>query len=168
MNIMDTSINRLDGTPTTLRGLMRGNAALLVNVASRCGFTEQYGALEELHRRYTERGFTVVGLPCNQFAEEEPGSPEEIATFCSVNYGVTFPMTEKIRVNGKRRHLIYSTLVRARSIDGYTGDVRWNFEKFLIQADGQVVARFEPGVPPESVQISDRIETALCTGGSSV
>jgi glutathione peroxidase len=161
MSILESPIGRLDGTPATLGELTGGRPALLVNVASRCGLTPQYAGLEQLQEKYAERGFTVVGLPCNQFMGQEPGSAEEIQEFCSATYGVTFPMTEKIEVNGDGRHEIYRTLTEAANEKGESGDVQWNFEKFVISADGTVVARFSPGVEPEDPQVMGAIETQL-------
>jgi glutathione peroxidase len=161
MSILESPIGRLDGTPATLGELTGGRPALLVNVASRCGLTPQYAGLEQLQEKYAERGFTVVGLPCNQFMGQEPGSAEEIQEFCSATYGVTFPMTEKIEVNGDGRHEIYRTLTEAANEKGESGDVQWNFEKFVISADGTVVARFSPGVEPEDPQVMGAIEGQL-------
>jgi glutathione peroxidase len=144
MSLTEQPIARLDGTPATLGEITGGRPALLVNVASRCGLTPQYTALEELHEKYASRGFTVVGIPCNQFGGQEPGSSEEIAEFCSATYGVTFPMTEKVEVNGAGRHPVYDELVQAPDESGRTGDIAWNFEKFLIDESGAVVARFNP------------------------
>jgi glutathione peroxidase len=148
MSILDAAIARLDGTPSTLGEITGGRPALLVNVASKCGLTPQYAGLEELHEQHADRGFTVVGLPCNQFRDQEPGTAEEIAEFCSATYGVTFPMTEKIEVNGEGRHEIYRRLVEIPNEKGEAGDITWNFEKFLIDGSGAVVARFSPGVEP--------------------
>jgi glutathione peroxidase len=153
MSILGTPIARLDGTPATLGEITGGTPALLVNVASRCGLTPQYGALEDLHEKFAPRGFTVVGIPCNQFGGQEPGSSEEIAEFCFATYGVTFPMTEKIEVNGEDRHPIYQELVKAPNEKGEAGDITWNFEKFVIDADGAVVARFSPRVLPDDPQV---------------
>ena len=161
MSILDASLARLDGTPGTLRDLTGGRPALLVNVASKCGLTPQYTALEEVHEKYTPRGFTVVGLPCNQFGGQEPGTSGEIAEFCSATYGVTFPMSEKVEVNGEGRHEVYQQLVQAPNEQGEAGDVQWNFEKFLVDADGTVVARFSPGVVPDDQQVIDHIEALL-------
>lgn len=157
MSILDAAIARLDGTETTLRDLTGGKPALLVNVASRCGLTPQYGGLERLQESYAG-SFTVVGFPCNQFLGQEPGSSEEIAEFCSATYGVTFPMTEKVEVNGDGRHEIYATLVQSPNEKGAVGDVGWNFEKFLVDADGAVVARFSPTVEPEDPQVLAAVE----------
>lgn len=161
MTILDTPIARLDGTPGTLRDLTGGRPALLVNVASRCGLTSQYAMLEKIHEQYADRGFTVVGLPCNQFGGQEPGSPEEIAQFCSATYGVTFPMAEKIEVNGAGRHPLYAQLVQAADEQGRAGDVQWNFEKFLLDGQGRVVARFGPRVEPDDPRITERVESLL-------
>ena len=161
MSILDAPLARLDGTPGTLRDLTGGRPALLVNVASKCGLTPQYTGLEQLHEQYADRGFAVVGLPCNQFGGQEPGSSEEIAEFCSATYGVTFPMAEKIDVNGDDRHEVYRTLVETPNEQGEAGDVQWNFEKFLVAADGTVVARFSPGVVPDDQQVIDHIEALL-------
>ncbi len=161
MSILDSSIARLDGSPATLHELTGGRPALLVNVASRCGLTPQYAGLERLHEKYADRGFTVVGFPCNQFGGQEPGTSDEIAEFCSATYGVTFPMSEKVDVNGKDRHEIFSTLVETPDERGRIGDVRWNFEKFVIAADGPAVARFNAGVDPEDAAVIDAIESVL-------
>ena len=161
MTLHDIAIARLDGTPSTLGEITGGRAALLVNVASRCGLTPQYTALEEVHERYAERGFTVVGIPCNQFGGQEPGSPEEIAEFCSATYGVSFPMTEKIEVNGPGRHPLYDELVQVADESGRTGDISWNFEKFLLDEQGKVVVRFAPGVVPDDPQVTAAIERLL-------
>nr|WP_246283607.1 glutathione peroxidase [Nocardioides perillae] len=152
---------RLDGTPSTLRELTGGHPALLVNVASKCGLTPQYTGLEELHERFSGRGFTVVGLPCNQFGGQEPGSAEEIQEFCSATYGVTFPMSEKVEVNGAERHPLYELLTRTPNEDGEAGDVQWNFEKFLLAADGTVVARFSPTVTPDDPRLVDAVDGLL-------
>ncbi|HST49885.1 glutathione peroxidase [Jatrophihabitans sp.] len=138
-----------------------GVATLVVNVASKCGLTPQYEGLERLQKRYADRGFTVLGVPCNQFAGQEPGSSSEIAQFCSATYGVSFPLTEKVEVNGPGRHPLYAELVEVPDAQGYTGDIRWNFEKFLIGPGGTVVARFGPQTEPESDEVVSAIEAAL-------
>lgn len=161
MSILDSSIARLDGTPATLGEITGGQPALLVNVASKCGLTPQYTGLEELQERYAAQGFTVVGLPCNQFLGQEPGTAEEIAEFCSATYGVSFPLTEKIEVNGDGRHEIYRDLVGTPNDEGEAGDVQWNFEKFLLAADGTVVARFRPQVEPSDPRLVDAIERMI-------
>lgn len=160
MSILDASVARLDGTQSTLRDLTGGKPALLVNVASKCGLTPQYGGLERLQETYAEK-FTVVGFPCNQFLGQEPGSSEEIAEFCSATYGVTFPLTEKVEVNGDGRHEVYRSLVTSPNEKGEAGDIAWNFEKFLVDADGTVLARFSPTVEPEDPQVLAAIESAL-------
>ena len=161
MSILDAKIARLDGTATTLGEITAGRPALLVNVASKCGLTPQYAGLEELQETYGDEGFTVVGLPCNQFYGQEPGSAEEIAEFCSATYGVTFPMTEKIDVNGDDRHEIYRSLVEQPNEKGESGDVTWNFEKFLVDAQGEVVARFRPKVLPDDPRLVQAIQQQL-------
>ncbi|MFC6285410.1 glutathione peroxidase [Nocardioides sp. GCM10027113] len=161
MTTLDCKIARLDGTPGTLGDLTEGRVTLLVNVASRCGLTPQYTGLEGLQETLGHRGFTVVGVPCNQFGAQEPGSPDEIAEFCSATYGVSFPMTEKVEVNGDDRHELYHELVGHPDQEGRTGDVSWNFEKFLLDRDGTVVARFAPGVEPADPQLLAAVERLL-------
>ncbi|CAL9526254.1 glutathione peroxidase [Streptomyces sp. enrichment culture] len=153
-------IDALTGGPADLTQYA-GRAVLVVNVASKCGLTPQYEGLERLHERYAERGFTVLGVPCNQFLGQEPGSAEEIAEFCSATYGVTFPMTEKVEVNGDGRHPLYERLVGFADAEGHSGDIRWNFEKFLVGRDGSVVARFSPQTEPESAEVVAAVEKAL-------
>jgi glutathione peroxidase len=160
MSIYDVSINRLDGTPADLHDY-DGQAVLVVNVASQCGLTPQYTGLEQLQETYGAKGFTVLGVPCNQFGGQEPGSAEEIATFCSTNYGVTFPVTEKVEVNGDGRHPLYQQLVDVADGEGHTGDIRWNFEKFLLAPGGEVVARFNPMAEPTSDDVVSAIEKVL-------
>jgi glutathione peroxidase len=138
-----------------------GKVVLIVNVASKCGLTPQYSGLERLQERYAEKGFTVLGVPCNQFLGQEPGSAEEIAEFCSATYGVTFPLTEKVEVNGEGRHPLYERLVGFADGEGHTGDIRWNFEKFLVGRDGTVVARFSPQTEPEAAEVVAAIEAQL-------
>jgi glutathione peroxidase len=157
----NTPVTTLAGEQMTFGELTNGAAALVVNVASKCGFTEQYEHLEALHQELSPRGFTVVGVPCNQFGAEEPGTAAQIQQFCSSRYGVSFPMTEKVKVNGRGRSPIYTVLVNARDQSGYTGPVRWNFEKFLVAPDGRVVARFDSATPPDAPEIRDAIEAAL-------
>jgi glutathione peroxidase len=160
MSIYDVAINRLDGTPADLHDY-EDKAVLLVNVASQCGLTPQYTGLEQLHEQYAERGFSVLGVPCNQFGAQEPGSAEEIATFCSTNYGITFPMTEKIEVNGDGRHALYQQLVDIPDPEGHTGDIRWNFEKFLVASGGEIVARFNPMTDPTADEVVAAVEKVL-------
>ncbi|MER5839940.1 MULTISPECIES: glutathione peroxidase [Streptomyces] len=138
-----------------------GQVVLVVNVASKCGLTPQYAGLERLQEQYAAKGFTVLGVPCNQFMGQEPGTSEEIAEFCSATYGVTFPMTEKVEVNGEGRHPLYERLVGFADAEGHSGDVRWNFEKFLIGRDGRIVARFSPQVEPEAAELVAAVEGAL-------
>jgi glutathione peroxidase len=159
MAIFET-LSRLDGAALE-PGELDGRTVLVVNVASRCGLTPQYTGLERLQERYGERGFTVLGVPCNQFGEQEPGSAEEIQTFCSTTYGVSFPLTEKLEVNGPGRHPLYGVLTETADAEGETGDVQWNFEKFLVSPQGGVLGRFRPTVEPESEQLTSAIEAAL-------
>ena len=160
MAIHDHEIRRLDGTPLDL-GDLRDKATLIVNVASKCGLTPQYEQLERIHERYAPQGFTVLGVPCNQFLGQEPGTPEEIATFCSTTYGVTFPLTEKVDVNGDERHPLYDELTQVPDADGKDGDITWNFEKFLVAPGGEKVIRFRPQVEPEDPAITGAIEEML-------
>ena len=161
MTLLDQPLARLDGTPATLGELTGGRAALVVNVASRCGFTSQYAGLEALHEQYADRGFTVIGVPCNQFARQEPGTAEEIAQFCSTTYGVTFPMTEKVDVNGAGRHPVFAELTQAAGPDGEAGDIGWNFEKFVLAPDGTPVARFPSSVTPEDPALVAAVEAVV-------
>ncbi|MEE1738264.1 glutathione peroxidase [Streptomyces sp. BE147] len=160
MTLHDIPLHTLTGEPTTL-GAFDGKAVLLVNVASKCGLTPQYEGLERLQNQYGERGFTVVGVPCNQFAGQEPGSAEEIRTFCSTTYGVTFPLMEKLDVNGEGRHPLYAELTTLADAEGEAGDVQWNFEKFLISPAGVPVARIRPGTDPEAPEVVSAIEAQL-------
>ena len=160
MSNFDAPIATLAGEPSSLKPY-EGKALLLVNVASKCGLTPQYTGLEKLQETYEDRGFSVVGFPCNQFLGQEPGSAEEIQEFCSTTYGVSFPLFEKIDVNGEGRHPIYGELVETADADGEAGDVKWNFEKFLVSPSGQVVGRFRPQVEPEDAAIVAAIEAQL-------
>jgi glutathione peroxidase len=157
---LDVEIGALQGGSADL-SRYAGTAVLVVNVASKCGLTPQYAGLERLQERYAGRGFTVLGVPCNQFLGQEPGSSEEIAEFCSATYGVTFPMTEKVEVNGENRHPLYDRLTGHADAEGHSGDIRWNFEKFLIGRDGKVAARFSPQTEPESAEVVAAIEAQL-------
>lgn len=157
MSLYDIPLRTLTGEPTSL-GEHRGAALLVVNVASKCGLTPQYEGLERLHQRYAGRGFTVLGVPCNQFAGQEPGTGEEIQTFCSTTYGVTFPLLEKTDVNGDQRHPLYAELTRTPDAQGEAGDVQWNFEKFLISPEGEVVGRFRPRTEPEADEVVAAVE----------
>ncbi|HEY3472925.1 MAG TPA: glutathione peroxidase [Amycolatopsis sp.] len=160
MGIHEIPLKTLDGQDTTL-GSLAGKALLVVNVASKCGLTPQYSGLERLQERFGGQGFSAVGFPCNQFAGQEPGSAEEIQTFCSTTYGVTFPLFEKIDVNGDNRHPLYAELTEKADAEGAAGDVQWNFEKFLVGADGEVLARFRPRTEPEDEAVVKAIEAAL-------
>jgi glutathione peroxidase len=160
MSIYDVDIAAIDGTAGALAPLS-GTVTLVVNVASKCGLTPQYHGLEQIHEQYEGRGFSVVGVPCNQFLGQEPGTPDEIVEFCSTTYGVTFPLTEKIDVNGDGRHPLYEVLTATADADGHDGDIRWNFEKFLVGRDGEVLARFAPQVEPEDPAVIAAIEAAI-------
>ncbi len=160
MSIYDVNIESLRGGPADL-GQYRGKAVLVVNVASKCGLTPQYEGLQRLQETYGERGFTVLGVPCNQFMGQEPGTSEEIAEFCSTTYGADFPMTEKVEVNGLGRHPLYAGLVTTPDTTGHSGDIRWNFEKFLVAPDGTVAARFAPQTEPDTDEVIQAIERAL-------
>lgn len=160
MSFYEVPISDLDGSAMDLSSLA-GKEVLVVNVASKCGLTPQYAGLEQLQRDYAAKGFTVLGVPCNQFAGQEPGSPEEIQTFCSTTYGVTFPLTEKIDVNGDERHPLYDLLTETADSEGKAGDIQWNFEKFLVSPDGKVVGRFRPLVEPGSEELVAAIEANL-------
>jgi glutathione peroxidase len=161
MSLHNISIGRLDGDTATLGEITGGQPALVVNVASKCGLTPQYTALEQVHEQYAGRGFTVVGVPCNQFGGQEPGTSEDIAEFCSATYGVTFPLTEKVEVNGGGRHTLYDALVQVADESGKAGDIAWNFEKFVLDGEGTVVARFNPSVVPDDPRVTDAIENLL-------
>jgi glutathione peroxidase len=160
-DLLTTPVTTLHDEPTTFAGLTGGRTALVVNVASKCGLTPQYAGLEELHRELSDRGFTVVGFPCNQFGGQEPGTAEEIETFCSATYGVTFPMSAKIDVNGPDRDPVYDVLTAATDDKGEAGDVQWNFEKFLVSPDGAVLHRFRPMVEPDAPELREAIKKAL-------
>ena len=160
MSVSAIPIKSLQGADTTV-GAHLGKGALVVNVASKCGLTPQYTALEQLQKTYGDRGLTVLGFPCNQFGGQEPGSAEEIAEFCSATYGVTFPMFEKVDVNGAGRHPVYTELTELTDAGGEAGDIQWNFEKFLIGPDGKAIARFRPRTEPESDEVVSAIEAVL-------
>ncbi|MBK0372088.1 glutathione peroxidase [Streptomyces californicus] len=160
MTLHDIPLRTLTGEPTTL-GAFSGRTVLVVNVASKCGLTPQYEGLERLQQNYGDRGLTVLGVPCNQFAGQEPGSAEEIQTFCSTTYGVSFPLLEKTDVNGGDRHPLYAELTKLADADGEAGDVQWNFEKFVISPAGEPVARLRPRAEPESTEVVAAIEAHL-------
>jgi glutathione peroxidase len=160
-DLLDVPVTTLQGATTTLRELTGGKPALVVNVASKCGLTPQYAALEALHEEFGPRGFTVVGVPCNQFMGQEPGTAEEIEEFCSATYGVTFPMTEKVDVNGEGAHPLFQQLTAVPDADGKGGDVSWNFEKWVVNGQGDVVARFRPMTTPDAPEVRAAIESVL-------
>ncbi|WP_347058428.1 glutathione peroxidase [Blastococcus sp. HT6-30] len=160
-DLLDVPVTTLQGTATTLRELAGGRATLVVNVASRCGLTSQYTGLEALQQQYGPRGFTVIGVPCNQFMGQEPGTAEEIEQFCSATYGVTFPLTEKVDVNGPGAHPLFRQLTATPDLDGAAGDVQWNFEKWVIDGTGRVVARFRPRTEPDDPEVRAAIESVL-------
>jgi glutathione peroxidase len=163
MSLTDIALTTLDGKPTTLASYA-DRAILLVNVASKCGLTPQYTALEKLAQDYDDRGLTVIGVPCNQFMGQEPGTAEEIQEFCSTTYGVTFPLLEKTDVNGADRHPLYAELTKAADADGEAGDIQWNFEKFLLAPGGEVVNRFRPRTEPDAPEVIGAIEAVLPKG----
>lgn len=160
MTVLDHSIHTLQGDAANLNDYL-GKALLVVNVASKCGLTPQYTGLEQLQQDYADRGFSVLGFPCNQFGGQEPGSAEEIETFCSTTYGVTFPMFEKIDVNGADRHPIYQDLTAVADAEGKSGDIGWNFEKFLISPTGEIVGRYGPKTAPDDAALLADIEANL-------
>jgi glutathione peroxidase len=164
VTILDLPLKTLTGQDSSLGAAAPGSALLIVNVASKCGLTPQYTALEKLHAQFFSRGLAVVGFPCNQFGGQEPGTADEIAEFCSATYGVTFPMFEKIEVNGPGRHPVYSVLTDTPDAGGEAGDIMWNFEKFLVRADGTVAARFRPRMVPDDPAVLAAIEANLPAG----
>jgi glutathione peroxidase len=160
MTVTEIALTTLDGRPTSLADYS-DHAVLVVNVASKCGLTPQYTALEQLAKDYGDRGLTVLGVPCNQFMGQEPGTAEEIQTFCSTTYGVTFPLLAKTEVNGPDRHPLYAEMTKTLDADGQAGDVQWNFEKFLIAPGGKVVNRFRPRTVPDAPEVIAAIEAVL-------
>lgn len=164
MSVFDHKIATLEGEPDAL-GSLRGQTVLVVNVASKCGLTPQYEGLVKLHDEFHDQGFSVLGVPCNQFLGQEPGSADEIREFCSTTYGVDFPLAEKVEVNGENRHPLYEELTAVADDEGHTGDIRWNFEKFLVDADGNIVARFAPQVEPEDGRIVEAVKRSLPQDG---
>jgi glutathione peroxidase len=160
MALLDLPVTTIDGRDTTLADYT-GQTLLIVNVASKCGFTRQYAGLEALHERYAERGFAVLGFPCNQFGGQEPGTETEIQAFCSATYGVTFPMFAKVEVNGADRHPLYAALTQTADAEGAAGDIQWNFEKFLVSRDGTTVTRYRSAVEPEDTGLVESIEKDL-------
>jgi len=162
MSIHSVPVKTLAGDQTTLAEFA-DQTLLVVNVASKCGHTPQYAGLERLQKTYGERGFTVIGVPCNQFAGQEPGTAADIETFCSTTYGVTFPLLEKSDVNGPDRHPLFAELTAQPDAAGEAGDVRWNFEKFLVSSTGEVIGRFRTKTDPESAEVIAAIEAQLPT-----
>jgi glutathione peroxidase len=160
VSIFDVPISALDGGPANL-AQYRGRTVLVVNVASKCGLTPQYASLQALYETYSGRGLVVLGVPCNQFGAQEPGTSLQIRDFCEMNFGITFPITEKVDVNGPERHALFAHLVPTADGDGVAGDVRWNFEKFLVRPDGQVAARFRPLTDPLSPELVTAVERYL-------
>ena len=159
-SIHDIPFTTIDGEQASL-GDYAGHAVLVVNVASECGLTPQYEGLQELADDYRERGFFVLAFPCNQFSGQEPGDADAIKEFTSSKYGITFPLAAKIDVNGPDRHPLYAELTKAADADGEAGDVQWNFEKFLISPEGEVVGRFRPKVEPTAPEVAEAIEDVL-------
>jgi glutathione peroxidase len=160
MSIYDVPVKTLKGEDASLQE-HQDEAILFVNVASKCGLTPQYEGLERLQKKYKDRGFTVIGVPCNQFMGQEPGTAEEIEEFCSTTYGVSFPLLEKTDVNGPEKHPLYDQLQQVADAEGHTGDIRWNFEKFLVAPGGGDIKRFPPQADPESPEVVSAIESVL-------
>ena len=159
-NVLDFTLNSIDGKPAPL-SQYQGKVVLIVNVASRCGYTPQYAGLEKVYEKYKDQGFVILGFPANNFGGQEPGTNEEIKTFCSSKYNVTFPMYTKISVKGDDIHPLYRFLTDKQANPATAGDIKWNFTKFLVGKDGNVIARFEPAVTPESPEVTGAIEKAL-------
>lgn len=157
-SIYDIALKDIDGKNTSLKSY-KGKVLLVVNVASKCGLTKQYKTLEDSHKKYTEKGFVVLGFPCNQFGGQEPGTNAEIKEFCSAKYSVTFPMFDKLEVNGPGRHALYTALAGEGA--AFPGDIKWNFGKFLVGKDGKVIKRFEPRTAPDAPEVMKAIEEAL-------
>jgi glutathione peroxidase len=158
--IYDVEAKLLEGDPVTI-GEYKGKALLIVNVASRCGFTPQYEGLQALYERYRDQGLEILGFPCNQFLQQEPGTEADIREFCSTRFGVTFPLFRKIHVNGEERHPLYDVLTEKPDADGNAGDVQWNFEKFLVSPEGEVVGRYRTAVTPEDPKLLEDVESVL-------
>lgn len=157
-SVYDIPLKDIDGKPTSLKAY-QGKVLLIVNVASKCGYTPQYEGLEAIQKKYEPKGFTVLAFPCNDFMHQEPGTPEQIKEFCSSTYHVTFPLFEKLHVKGAEQHPLYSLLTGKES--PFPGDIKWNFGKFLISRDGKIIKRFETPVKPESKEVESAIESAL-------
>jgi glutathione peroxidase len=161
-SIYDFTLHSIDGQPAPLAAY-KGKVVMLVNVASRCGFTPQYSALEAVYEKYKDRGFVIVGIPANNFGGQEPGTNQEIKTFCSTKYHVTFPMMAKVSVKGDYQTALYQYLTDKSANPKTGGEIQWNFTKFLVGADGHIVARFEPATTPDSPEVTGAIETALAS-----
>ena len=161
VGVIDHTVTSIEGDTVDLGGY-RGRPMLIVNTASKCGFTKQYDTLQKLYETYGDRGLAIIGFPSNDFGNQEPGTEEEIAAFCRLNYGVTFPMMAKVHTKGAGQAPIYRTLTE-ETADGIRGEIKWNFTKFLVDAEGRVVARFEPAVDPMSDEVMSRIEELLGT-----
>jgi glutathione peroxidase len=159
-NIYNFTLKSIDNQPVSLESY-KGKVVLMVNVASRCGFTPQYAGLEALYEKYKDKGFVIVGIPANNFAQQEPGTNEEIKTFCSRKYNVSFPMMSKVSVKGDDQIALYHFLTDASTDPQFAGDIKWNFTKFLFDRNGKPVARFEPATTPDSPQVTSAIEAAL-------
>jgi glutathione peroxidase len=158
--VLDFTLNSLDGKPAPLAEY-RGKVVLIVNVASKCGYTPQYTGLEKIYEKYKDQGFVILGFPANNFGGQEPGTNEEIKTFCSSKYQVTFPMYSKVSVKGADSTPLYQFLTDKQSNPATAGEIKWNFTKFLVDRNGKVIARFEPAVTPESADVTGAIEKAL-------
>jgi glutathione peroxidase len=157
-SLYDIPVKDIDGKDTSLKAY-QGKVLLIVNVASKCGLTPQYKALEAVYEKYKDKGFVILAFPCNQFNGQEPGTNEQIKEFCSTKYNVSFPLFDKIEVNGPSRHALYVALAGTDS--PYPGDIKWNFGKFLISRDGKIVKRFEPRTVPDAPEVTAAIEGAL-------
>jgi glutathione peroxidase len=164
MGIRDIELTTIDGAPASMADYA-DKVVLVVNVASKCGLTPQYEKLEELQKQYESRGFTVLGFPCNQFLGQEPGTDVEIKEFCSTTYGVTFPLMDKTKVNGRDKHPLYAELTQVKDANGKAGKVKWNFEKFVISPDG-AISRFRPQTQPDAPEVIAAIEQGLTSAGS--
>jgi len=160
MVLHNVPLTTIDGSDANLADYA-GQTLLIVNVASKCGFTRQYEGLEKLYEQYADRGFAVLGFPCNQFGGQEPGTAEEIQEFCSTTWGVTFPLFEKVDVNGPGRHPLFAALTQTADSDGDAGDVKWNFEKFLVTRDGTVAGRYRSNIGPDDPDLLVAVEKAL-------
>lgn len=161
MSLYDIPLTTLDGQPTSLKDY-EGKVVMVVNVASKCGYTPQYAGLERLYEKYADQGFVILGFPCNQFLFQEPGGADSI-TSCSTSYGVTFPIMEKISVRGRKQHPLYAELVKSKTSEGKGGGVKWNFEKFLVGRTGEVVGRFRTKVEPLDPSVTEAVEKALAS-----